>query len=105
MSMKDLKLQGLQSHECHVLIQQLLPIAIQCVLPKHVKKAVIRLCFFFNSLCSNVVDVSTLEKLQAKHVVTLCLLEKYFPPSFFDIIIHLTVHLVNEVRLCGPVYL
>ncbi|KAK9198845.1 hypothetical protein WN944_014031 [Citrus x changshan-huyou] len=104
-SMKDLKLQGLKSHDCHVLIQQLLPIAIRCVLPKHVKEVVIRLCFFFNLLCSSVVDVSTLEKLQAEHVVTLCLLEKYFPPSFFDIMIHLIVHLVNKVRLCGPVYL
>ncbi|VVA39970.1 PREDICTED: transposon, partial [Prunus dulcis] len=37
-------------------------------------------------------------------VVTLCLLEKYFPPSFFDIMVHLVVDLVREVRLCGPVY-
>ena len=50
------------------------------------------------------VDVSTLDELKNQLVVTLCLLEKYFPP-FFDIMIHLTVHLVREVRLCGPVYL
>lgn len=31
-------------------------------------------------------------------------MEKYFPPSFFDIMVHLTIHLVREVRLCGPVY-
>ena len=24
---------------------------------------------------------------------------------FFDIMVHLTVHLVHEVRLCGPIYL
>ncbi|XP_042423430.1 uncharacterized protein LOC122011054 [Zingiber officinale] len=29
---------------------------------------------------------------------------QYFPPSFFDIMLHLTVHLVREVQLCGPVY-
>ncbi|KAL6579112.1 hypothetical protein OROMI_009328 [Orobanche minor] len=29
----------------------------------------------------------------------------YFPPSFFDIMVHLTVHLVREIRFCGPVYL
>ena len=29
----------------------------------------------------------------------------FFPPSFFDIMVHLVVHLVREVRLCGPVYL
>ncbi|KAL0554079.1 hypothetical protein IC582_007990 [Cucumis melo] len=35
----------------------------------------------------------------------MCLLEKYFPPSFFTIMMHLTVHIVREVKLCGPVYL
>jgi len=29
----------------------------------------------------------------------------YFPPSFFDIMIHLIVHLVREIRICGPVFL
>ena len=51
------------------------------------------------------IDLSTLDKLQNDVVVTLCLLEKYFPPSFFDIMLHLVVHLVRDVRLCGPVYL
>ena len=36
-------------------------------------------------------------------VKTLCLFEQYFPPSFFDIMVHLAVHLVREVTLCGPV--
>ncbi|RVW79755.1 hypothetical protein CK203_058233 [Vitis vinifera] len=54
---------------------------------------------------SKVVNVPTLDKLQNDVVVTLCLLEKYFPSSFFDIMLHLTMHLVKEVRLCGPVYL
>ncbi|GJR05846.1 reverse transcriptase domain-containing protein [Tanacetum coccineum] len=35
--------------------------------------------------------------MQEELVVTLCLLEKFFPPSFFDIMIHLTVHLTREV--------
>ncbi|RVW70679.1 hypothetical protein CK203_059005 [Vitis vinifera] len=50
-----------------------------------------------------VVDVSTLDELQNEVVVTLCLFEKYFPPSFFDIMVHLmvhlTVHLVREVEV------
>ena len=29
----------------------------------------------------------------------------FIPPSFFDIMVHLGVHLVREVRLCGLVYL
>jgi hypothetical protein len=32
------------------------------------------------------------------------MLERWFPPSFFDIMTHLVVNLVDEVELCGPVY-
>ncbi|KAL0534230.1 hypothetical protein IC582_028518 [Cucumis melo] len=105
MSMTDLKLNGLKSHDCHVLLQQLFPIAIRSMLPKHVWYAITRLCIFFNLICNKVVDVQQLEKLEEDIVVTMCLLEKYFPPSFFTIMMHLTVHIVREVKLCGPVYL
>ncbi|XP_042465745.1 uncharacterized protein LOC122048217 [Zingiber officinale] len=81
-----------------------LPIVIRDALPKHVRYAIIRLCFFFKDICCKVIDVAKLDKLQSDLVVTLCLLEQYFPPSFFDIMLHLTVHLVREVRLCGPIY-
>ncbi|XP_074326589.1 uncharacterized protein LOC141664531 [Apium graveolens] len=63
MSMADLKIYGLKSHDCHILLQQLLLVAIRSVLPKHVRVTIIRLCFFFNSLCSKVVDISKLDKL------------------------------------------
>ena len=103
-SMRDQKLFGLKSHDCHILLQQLLPVAIRSVLPKNVRVSIIRLCLFFNTLCNKVVDISKLDKLQADVVLTLCELEKIFPPSFFDIMIHLIVHLVRELRLCGPVF-
>nr|GEU34714.1 hypothetical protein [Tanacetum cinerariifolium] len=44
-----------------------------------------------------------LDKMQAKLVVTLCLLEKFFPSSFFDIMVHLTVHRTREVKLSDPI--
>ena len=102
--MDQLKLTCLKSHDCHVLMQHFLPIVIRDALPKHVRYAIIRLCFFFKDICCKVIDVAKLDKLQSDLVFTLCLLEQYFPPSFFDIMLHLTVHLVREVRLCGAVY-
>ncbi|XP_073119913.1 uncharacterized protein [Henckelia pumila] len=101
--MSELKLSGMKSHDCHVLMQHFLPILIRDALPKHVRYAIIRLCFLFKDICSKVIDVAKLDKLQSDLVVTLCLLEQYFPPSFFDVMVHLTVHLVREVRLCGPI--
>ncbi|TXG66340.1 hypothetical protein EZV62_007615 [Acer yangbiense] len=102
-SMQESKLLGLKSHDCHILMQQLLPLAIRSVLPQQVRHAITRFCFFFNALCKKVIDITKLEEIQSDLVVTLCMFEKYFPP-FFDIMIHLTVHLIREVRLCRPVY-
>ena len=104
-SMKDLKLIGLKSHDCHVLMQQLLPVAIRDILPKNVRQTIMRLCFFFNSICAKVIDDKSLDQLENEAAVILCQLEMYFPPSFFDIMVHLIVHLVREIRLCGPVHL
>ncbi|CAM8932305.1 unnamed protein product [Rhodiola kirilowii] len=104
-SMKDLRLNGLKSHDYHVLIQQLLPIAIRGVLSPKVRSAVQRLCAIFSSLSAKVVDSSELDKLQDQIVVTLCQLEMFFPPSFFDVMVHLTVHLVREIRILGPVHM
>ncbi|KAL6499113.1 hypothetical protein OROHE_026287 [Orobanche hederae] len=101
-SMSTLSLSGLKSHDCHALMQQLLPIAIRGVLEKPVRVAVIRLCLFFNEICSKTIDVSRLPKIQSDLIETFCELEKYFPTSFFDIMVHLTVHLVRQVELCGP---
>ncbi|CAL2238609.1 unnamed protein product [Prunus armeniaca] len=84
-SLQDSRLLGLKSHDCHTLIQQLLPVAIRSVLEKPARYAITCLCFFFNAICAKTVDVSKLDKLEEDVVVTLCLLEKYFPPSFFDI--------------------
>ncbi|XP_074352362.1 uncharacterized protein LOC141691530 [Apium graveolens] len=39
-SMIDMKLYGLKSHDCHILLQQLLPVCIRSVLPKNVRSYV-----------------------------------------------------------------
>jgi hypothetical protein len=103
-NMDSLKLVGMKSHECHALMQQILPVAIRHTLPKNVRHAIARLCFFFNAICKKSIDVANLDAVQNDLIKTLCLLEKFFPPSFFDVMVHLTVHLIREVRLCGPVH-
>ena len=104
-SINELKLVGLKSHDCHVLMQQLLPVAIHGILPEKVRLAITRLCFFFNAICSKVIDPKQLDNLENEASIILCELEMYFPLSFFDIMIHLIVHLVREIRLCGLVFL
>lgn len=95
----------MKTHDCHVLLQQMLPLALRGILSKDVRFAISKICVFFNSICSKVIDPTQLEAMQSEVVKTMCLLEMIFPPSFFDIMVHLIVHLVREVKLCGPVFL
>ncbi|XP_058769046.1 uncharacterized protein LOC131642899 [Vicia villosa] len=104
-SVKDIKLVGLKSHDCHVLMQQLLPVAIRGIFPNNVRKTITRLCLFFNAICCKAMFPLKLDDLENEAAVILCQLEMYFPPLFFDIIVHLIVHLVREIRLCGPIFL
>nr|GEW49523.1 hypothetical protein [Tanacetum cinerariifolium] len=69
------------------------------------EKCYIKSCYLDKKRCDDEKEISLqeLDKLQLELVVTLCLLEMLFPPLFFDIMIHLTVHLTREVKLCGPI--
>nr|XP_029144822.1 uncharacterized protein LOC112708962 [Arachis hypogaea] len=58
--LKQRKLSGLKSHDCHVLMQQLLPIAIRNVLPDKVTAVLIELSSFFQQLCSNSLSLTEL---------------------------------------------
>ena len=55
--LKDLKLVGLKSHDCHVLMQQLLVVAIRDILPNKVRHVITRLYFLFNVICSKIIDL------------------------------------------------
>ena len=103
-ALNDLELVGLKSHYCHVLMQQLLAVAIWGILPDKVRVAITRLCFLFNAICSKVIDPQQLDDLENEATIVLCQLEMYFPPSFFDIMVHLIVHLVREIQLYGPLF-
>ncbi|XP_074281896.1 uncharacterized protein LOC141606599 isoform X1 [Silene latifolia] len=41
--------------------------------------------------------------MQEHIILTLCEMEKIFLPSFFDIMVHLCVHLAVEAKIAGPV--
>jgi len=74
-------------------------------LPNKVRLAITRLCFFFNAICSKVLDPIKFDDLENEAAIILCQLEMYFPPAFFDIMVHLIVRLVREIKCCGPIYL
>lgn len=58
---------------------------------------------FFHDLCAKKLNVSHLEEMEKGIVLILCKLERIFPPAFFDVIVHLAIHLPREAKLVGPV--
>lgn len=98
------KLSGLKSHDFHVLLQDILPICMRSTGSRHMTSVVIRVSRLFKKICSKTVDMEERETLFLECAETLCLLEKELPPSFFDIMIHLCIHLVEELFICGPVH-
>ncbi|KAH7853892.1 hypothetical protein Vadar_007755 [Vaccinium darrowii] len=92
-SMEELKITGLKSHDCHMLMRQLLLVAVRGLLPKGPRNAILCLCSIFNKLCQRVIDREEIATLEDEVVETLCMFERFFLPSFFDIMIHLAIHL------------
>ncbi|XP_071940083.1 uncharacterized protein [Coffea arabica] len=101
---KPPRISGLKSHDNHTLMRQLMPIALRKTLPKSVRYPLIRLSRYFRQLCSKVICTQDVVRLESEIAVILCDLEKCFPPTFFDVMVHLVVHLATEVKLGGPVH-
>nr|AAU90252.1 putative polyprotein [Oryza sativa Japonica Group] len=104
-STKDKKFTNLKSHDCHVLMTQLLPIIIRGILPDNMRATITKLCAFMNAISQKVIDLESLAALQHDVVQCLVSFELIFPPSFFNIMMHLLCHLVKEIGILGPVYL
>ncbi|XP_042972777.1 uncharacterized protein LOC122304580 [Carya illinoinensis] len=102
-SVPDCKSSGMKSHHCHIFMQRLLHAAISGYLRQDVRLTLIELSTFFKELHARTCRVDILEKLQADIAIILCKLEIIFPPTFFDIMVHLAYHLPHEALLAGSV--
>ncbi|WVZ56366.1 LOW QUALITY PROTEIN: hypothetical protein U9M48_006912, partial [Paspalum notatum var. saurae] len=76
------KVQHLKTHDCHILLQRVLPAALRGLTRKDIYEVISEL---------------------AETPIILCKLEKIYPPAFFDVMVHLLVHLTDEALLRGPV--
>jgi hypothetical protein len=66
---------------------------------------IMKLCSFFNTISQKVVDPMKLRKLQDDLILTTCNLKTILPPSFFDLMPHLLIHIVHEIKYLGHVFL
>jgi len=96
------RLFGMKSHDCHVFMQRLMPIAFRELLPSNVWQTLTELSLFFKDLTSTTLRVADMERLAIDISQILCKLERIFPQGFFNSMEHLPVHLPYEARIAGP---
>jgi len=102
--LKDGKLSGLKTHDYHILLQQVLPVCLRNIGNANVVGAIMRVSRLFKKMCSKVVDNRHKVQMLEDVAETICSLEKELPPSIFVIMMHLPIHLVEELFICGPVH-
>ena len=67
---KEGKLAGLKSHDCHILMENLLPIAFNA-LSENIWKAIMEISQFFQQLCSSTLKEHDLDRMQDNILVIL----------------------------------
>jgi hypothetical protein len=100
---EECRLYEMKSHDCHVFIQILIPLAFHDLLPNRIWDALMEISHFFRDICSSKLNVDHSERLETNIIEIICKLKMIFPPSFFDSMEHLPVHLSFEVKVGGPV--
>jgi hypothetical protein len=104
-NMEELKLSGYNTHDCHTMLRVFLPIAVRAIKSGWVKLAVTRLCYLFNMVSKKVISREELDALRTHVEETMSKLEMVFPPSYFDMLEHFMVHIIDQISAVGPVYL
>ncbi|WMV13993.1 hypothetical protein MTR67_007378 [Solanum verrucosum] len=103
-NLKDHKISKLKSHDCHVLLQHILHLALRGMLSKEVCEPLIELTIFLCVLGAKELRIDDLKHIEAQIPIILCKLEKVSPPSFFDVMVHLPIHLAGEAEIAGPIH-
>jgi hypothetical protein len=97
-----IKRQGLKTHDCHILLQRVMPAGLRSLLDDDIYQAVAELGKFCRELCSQRLNKDLLAQMKTEIPIILCKLEKIFPLLFLMLWLP-CVHLPNEAILRGPV--
>lgn len=103
-NLQEKKFVGLKTHDCHVMFERLIPVFIRPHLPTHIGNSVLCLSRWFQRLCCRELTRSDVIQMKADIVLILCHFERIFPRAFFTIMVHLMIHLPDQVLLKGPVH-
>jgi hypothetical protein len=89
------KLNGLKSHDYHIIMEILLPVMLCGNFDIDLWKMFTELSYFYRQLCAKQVSKTMMQKFEKEIPI--------FPPGWFNAMQHLLVHLPWEAKVGGPV--
>jgi len=84
-------------------MQTLISISYKNLLEKKIWDALIENNKFFRDICSTRIHIQHMKQLEKNMIEIICKLEMIFPPFFFYSMEHLSIHLVYEIKVRGPI--
>jgi hypothetical protein len=94
----------MKGHDWHIFMQQLLPLCLCGLMDQQTRIVIMRFSHIFRRICAKVLNPTDKGTLKENATITICMLEMTMPLSFFDIMVHLIFHLVDELDMCGNVH-
>ncbi|MCO5604795.1 hypothetical protein L7F22_058967 [Adiantum nelumboides] len=83
--------------------EHVLPLIIDGCLMTGVRDVIYRLEKLARWITSKEIDISSIAQKKRECIELLCLMEKELPTSFFDIQVHVLIHLVDEIEIAGVI--
>jgi hypothetical protein len=87
------KLNGLKSHDYHIIIDRLMPVMFCDYFNADMRKIFTELSYFYMQICAKQVSKVMMQRLEKEIMVLVCKMEKIFPPRWFNSMQYLIVHL------------
>jgi hypothetical protein len=83
--------------------QFILPISVSSCSSPRLRECIYKLGALVRFFSAKEVDPSSLEAAQIQAMEAVCLLEDTFPRSVLTSQVHLLVHVIEDMAICGPV--
>lgn len=99
------KVSGYKSHDVNFVLHYLLQFFVKKSLKPEVAIPFIRLAAFLRAIWSKVIDLDDFKRLEQKIVEIIYIFETIIVQAFFDIMVHLMIHLCDELVYGGPAHL
>ena len=82
-NLKEWILYEMKSHDCHMFMQTLIPLAYRNLLSKGIWDTHMEISNFFKDICSSKLQTNYIKQLEMNIIETICKLEMIFPLFFF----------------------